>query len=73
MSLTPGTDSIGFGCFVPDLTRMESMTALALARSWRPKTFRELLGQDHVVKALSHALDQGRLHHAWLFTGTRGV
>ncbi|NQW69639.1 MAG: DNA polymerase III subunit gamma/tau, partial [Betaproteobacteria bacterium] len=49
------------------------MTALALARSWRPKTFPELLGQDHVVKALSHALDQGRLHHAWLFTGTRGV
>ena len=49
------------------------MTALALARSWRPKTFAELLGQDHVVKALSHALDQGRLHHAWLFTGTRGV
>jgi DNA polymerase-3 subunit gamma/tau len=52
---------------------MEYMTALALARSWRPKTFPELLGQDHVVKALSHALDQGRLHHAWLFTGTRGV
>jgi DNA polymerase-3 subunit gamma/tau len=52
---------------------MDDMTALALARSWRPKTFSELLGQDHVVKALSHALDQGRLHHAWLFTGTRGV
>ena len=49
------------------------MTALALARKWRPKTFSELLGQDHVVKALTHALDQGRLHHAWLFTGTRGV
>ena len=49
------------------------MTALALARSWRPKTFSELVGQDHVVKALTHALDQGRLHHAWLFTGTRGV
>ena len=49
------------------------MTALALARKWRPKTFTELLGQDHVVKALTHALDQGRLHHAWLFTGTRGV
>ncbi|WP_353428281.1 DNA polymerase III subunit gamma/tau [Polynucleobacter sp. MWH-UH19D] len=49
------------------------MTALALARSWRPKTFTELIGQDHVVKALTHALDQGRLHHAWLFTGTRGV
>jgi DNA polymerase-3 subunit gamma/tau len=49
------------------------MTTLALARSWRPKSFPELLGQDHVVKALTHALDQGRLHHAWLFTGTRGV
>lgn len=49
------------------------MTALALARSWRPKTFSGLVGQDHVVKALTHALDQGRLHHAWLFTGTRGV
>ncbi|MEY3057839.1 MAG: hypothetical protein RI941_562, partial [Pseudomonadota bacterium] len=45
------------------------MTSLALARKWRPKTFSELLGQDHVVKALTHALDQGRLHHAWLFTG----
>ena len=49
------------------------MTALALARSWRPKTFSQLVGQDHVVKALTHALDRGRLHHAWLFTGTRGV
>ncbi len=55
------------------LVRIEGMTTLALARSWRPKTFPELLGQDHVVKALTHALDQGRLHHAWLFTGTRGV
>ena len=49
------------------------MTALALARTWRPRTFSQLLGQDHVVKALSNALDQNRLHHAWLFTGTRGV
>ena len=49
------------------------MTALALARSWRPKTFSQLVGQDPVVKALAHALDQGRLHQAWLFTGTRGV
>ncbi len=52
---------------------MMTMTSLALARSWRPKTFSQLVGQDHVVKALTHALDQGRLHHAWLFTGTRGV
>ena len=46
---------------------------LALARKWRPRNFGTLIGQDHVVKALSHALDQNRLHHAWLFTGTRGV
>jgi DNA polymerase-3 subunit gamma/tau len=46
---------------------------LALARKWRPRDFSTLVGQDHVVKALTHALDQNRLHHAWLFTGTRGV
>jgi len=46
---------------------------LALARKWRPRNFASLVGQDHVVQALSHALDQNRLHHAWLFTGTRGV
>ncbi|MBK6907325.1 MAG: DNA polymerase III subunit gamma/tau [Rhodocyclaceae bacterium] len=44
-----------------------------LARKWRPKSFAALVGQEHVVKALSHALDQQRLHHAYLFTGTRGV
>ncbi|HEX9179801.1 MAG TPA: DNA polymerase III subunit gamma/tau [Burkholderiales bacterium] len=44
-----------------------------LARKWRPKTFAELTGQEHVVRALSNALDQGRLHHAYLLTGTRGV
>jgi DNA polymerase-3 subunit gamma/tau len=48
-------------------------TSLALARKWRPRDFQSLIGQDHVVQALSHALDQNRLHHAWLFTGTRGV
>jgi DNA polymerase-3 subunit gamma/tau len=46
---------------------------LALARKWRPRNFSTLIGQNHVVQALSHALDQNRLHHAWLFTGTRGV
>ncbi len=46
---------------------------LALARKWRPKTFAELVGQEHVVRALTNALEQQRLHHAWLFTGTRGV
>ena len=44
-----------------------------LARKWRPKNFSELVGQDHVVRALSNALAQNRLHHAYLFTGTRGV
>jgi DNA polymerase III subunit gamma/tau len=44
-----------------------------LARKWRPKTFAQLAGQDHVVQALSNALAQNRLHHAYLFTGTRGV
>jgi len=44
-----------------------------LARKWRPKTFAQLAGQEHVVQALSNALDQNRLHHAYLFTGTRGV
>ncbi len=45
----------------------------ALARKWRPKNFLELVGQDHVVKALTNAFEQKRLHHAYLFTGTRGV
>ncbi|HVS27377.1 MAG TPA: DNA polymerase III subunit gamma/tau [Burkholderiales bacterium] len=44
-----------------------------LARKWRPKTFSELVGQEHVVRALINALKQQRLHHAYLFTGTRGV
>ncbi len=44
-----------------------------LARKWRPKRFVDLTGQDHVVRALTNALDQKRLHHAYLFTGTRGV
>lgn len=44
-----------------------------LARKWRPKTFAQLGGQEHVVRALSNALSQNRLHHAYLFTGTRGV
>jgi DNA polymerase-3 subunit gamma/tau len=49
------------------------MTYQALARKWRPKTFAELVGQEHVVTALTNALDRGRLHHAYLLTGTRGV
>src|SRR5438046_7069327 len=49
------------------------MTYQALARKWRPKTFAELSGQEHVVQALTNALERGRLHHAYLLTGTRGV
>ena len=49
------------------------MTYQALARKWRPKSFAELSGQEHVVRALTNALERGRLHHAYLLTGTRGV
>ncbi|WHZ19117.1 MAG: DNA polymerase III subunits gamma and tau [Rhodanobacteraceae bacterium] len=56
--------------FRPKVIRMSYQV---LARKWRPKQFAELVGQEHVVKALAHALDSGRVHHAYLFTGTRGV
>lgn len=49
------------------------MSYLVLARKYRPRNFSEMVGQEHVVRALTHALQQQRLHHAWLFTGTRGV
>ena len=49
------------------------MTYLALARKWRPGSFDKVVGQSHVVRALSNALDSGRVHHAYLFAGTRGV
>jgi DNA polymerase-3 subunit gamma/tau len=49
------------------------MTYTALARRWRPQRFEDLVGQEHVVRALSNALDSQRVHHAFLFTGTRGV
>jgi len=49
------------------------MSYLVLARKWRPRDFEGLVGQEHVVRALTHALSTQRLHHAWLFTGTRGV
>ena len=49
------------------------MAYQVLARKWRPKTFTDLVGQEHVVKALRNALEKGRLHHAYLLTGTRGV
>jgi DNA polymerase-3 subunit gamma/tau len=49
------------------------MSYTVLARKWRPRSFAEMTGQEHVLRALSNALDSGRLHHAFLFTGTRGV
>ncbi|HEY7773916.1 MAG TPA: DNA polymerase III subunit gamma/tau [Marinagarivorans sp.] len=49
------------------------MSYQVLARKWRPRIFREMVGQEHVLKALINALDHNRLHHAYLFTGTRGV
>ncbi|MCB6182434.1 DNA polymerase III subunit gamma/tau [Leeia sp. TBRC 13508] len=49
------------------------MTYQVLARKWRSKNFAQVVGQDHVVRALTNALQTGRLHHAYLFTGTRGV
>lgn len=49
------------------------MSYQVLARKWRPKSFDTLIGQEHVVRALTNALEQQRLHHAYLFTGTRGV
>ena len=49
------------------------MSYLVLARKYRPKTFSEMVGQEHVVQALANALSSQRLHHAYLFTGTRGV
>ena len=49
------------------------MAHQVLARKWRPRNFADVVGQDHVVRALTNALDTGRIHHAYLFTGTRGV
>jgi DNA polymerase-3 subunit gamma/tau len=52
---------------------MRAMAYQVLARKWRPRSFETLVGQEHVVRALTHGLASGRLHHAYLFTGTRGV
>jgi DNA polymerase-3 subunit gamma/tau len=49
------------------------MSYVVLARKWRPKKFTEMVGQEHVLRALTNALDSGKVHHAFLFTGTRGV
>lgn len=52
---------------------MPRMSYVVLARKYRSRNFEEMVGQDHVVRALTHALEQQRLHHAYLFTGTRGI
>src|SRR3974390_558294 len=49
------------------------MSYIVLARKWRPKRFAEMVGQEHVLRALTNALESGKVHHAFLFTGTRGV
>jgi DNA polymerase-3 subunit gamma/tau len=49
------------------------MSYIVLARKWRPKRFSEMVGQEHVLRALANALDSGKVHHAFLFTGTRGI
>ena len=52
---------------------LKSMSYVVLARKWRPKRFTEMVGQEHVLRALTNALDNNKVHHAFLFTGTRGV
>src|ERR1700685_796046 len=49
------------------------MSYVVLARKWRPKRFSEMVGQEHVLRALTNALNSGKVHHAFLFSGTRGV
>jgi len=63
----------GIGLAIIKLRKRKPMTYEVLARKWRPKSFETLVGQDNTVQALSNALDNDRLHHAYLFTGTRGV
>src|SRR5579863_43470 len=53
--------------------KLKRMSYIVLARKWRPKRFAEMVGQEHVLRALGNALDSGKVHHAFLFTGTRGV
>src|SRR6202051_2037842 len=53
--------------------KLDPMSYIVLARKWRPKRFAEMVGQEHVLRALANALDSGKVHHAFLFSGTRGV
>ena len=52
---------------------MKRMSYVVLARKYRPRSFEQMVGQEHVVRALTNALQTNRLHHAYLFTGTRGI
>jgi len=72
---TPMTDALFSADELPmgSANPMASSAPVVLARKWRPKKFEQVVGQDHVVKALSHALNAQRLHHAYLLTGTRGT
>ena len=63
----------GLGSPFPFFIGVMRMGYQVLARKWRPRNFSTLVGQEHVVRALTHALSEQRLHHAYLFTGTRGV
>lgn len=54
-------------------TKVYTMSYQVLARKWRPRTFQDMVGQEHILRMLTNALEQKRLHHAYLFTGTRGV
>jgi DNA polymerase-3 subunit gamma/tau len=61
------------GCDVPHQPNCEPMAYLVLARKWRPQYFTDLIGQEHVSQTLTNAIRSGRIHHAFLFTGARGV
>ena len=72
-SLKIKSNSLMCSIALPHARRIAAMSYLVLARKYRPRNFAELVGQEHVVQALSNALTTQRLHHAYLFTGTRGV
>ncbi len=69
----PPTPSPGLSEPKPPTPGLYAMSHQVLARKWRPRNFVDVVGQEHVVRALANALDSGRIHHAYLFTGTRGV
>src|SRR5271168_110522 len=69
----PNFGQKGTRSLFPQLNLKSFMSYIVLARKWRPKRFAEMVGQEHVLRALANALDSGKVHHAFLFTGTRGV